>query len=373
MMRKRVILGLCTLLLATPVLGAVATATCPALPAAGVPAASPLAGRAIDNLFQQAIASGTSAGYAVAIADDAGRILFARAYGRADLEIPAAVNADSIFRVGSITKQFTAAAMLLLAERGQLSIDDPVSDHISGFPDPHITLRHLLNHSSGLRNYTTGDFPLRDARVKRSMAEMVAYILAQPDLLSFPPGSRFSYSNSGYYLLGAVIEKVSGRPYDQFIQQEMLAPLGLTQTAIDLDEQIVPGLVRGYDPAPGTAPRFTNAMYNSPSVAGPAGALHSTLGDMICWNRALMGGRVLSSASLEAMIRPGLGDYGLGLMTRTSPDGIVAIGHTGSISGFNAALFTLRDKGRTFVILGNSKQSVLPLVQTVQKAVATFF
>lgn len=372
-MRKLVILGLCTLFLAPSPAFAGGKASCPAVPAAGVRAADPVADRAIDMLFRNAVASRLGVGYAVAVADGKGRLLFTRAYGQADLENPAAVKTNSLFKVGSITKQFTAAAILLLAERGKLSIDDPVSDHIDGFPDPTITLRHLLGHSSGLRNYTGEKFRQQDARMRRSMSEMIAYILAQPDLLTFPPGSRYSYSNSGYYLLGGVIEKVSGRPYDRFIQDELLAPLGLEHTAIDREDEIVPGLVHGYDRNPAAPSGFSNTSYASPSTAGPAGALHSTLGDLICWNRALLDGRVLSASSLEQMTRRGLGDYGLGLMIRTSPDGVVSIGHGGSINGYNAMLLTLPESGHTLVVLGNAGQSVNPLTQTLQRAMTTFF
>lgn len=370
-MRKFLTTGLCALFLAGPV-GAVERSTCPAIPAQGVVPANPLMSKAVDMLFQGAVKDGLGTGYAVAVADDAGNILFARAYGQADLEIPAPVRADSVFKVGSITKQFTAAAILLLADQGKLSIDDPVSDYIARFPDTKITLRHMLAHTSGLRNYTNAEFRLREGRIERGVSEMVAYILAQPDLLTFPPGSRYSYSNSGYYLLGAVIEKVSGQGYADFIQTELLTPLGLTHTAIDKDGVIVPGLVHGYERPTDGSTGTVNAMIMSPSVAGPAGAMHSTTGDLLCWNRALLGGRVLSAASLEQMSSAGLGDYGLGLMIRRDPDGIRSMGHFGAINGFQAANFSLPDQKLNFVVLGNRMQSVVPLVPAFQKAIVTF-
>lgn len=371
-MRKFLITGLCALLLASPAAGAVEPASCPAIPAKGVAPPDPLLGKAVDGLFQGAVRDGMGTGYAVAVADDAGRILFARAYGQADLENDIPVRADNVFRVGSISKEFTAAAILLLADRGKLSIDDPVSNYIDGFPDTKITLRHLLSHTSGLRNYTNAQFRLKDGRLQRTMPEMVAYILAQPDLLTFPPGSKYSYSNSGYYLLGAVIEKVTGQGYAQFIRSELLDPLSLTHTDFDTDGTLVPGSVRGYERQAEAPTGTVNAMIMSPSVAGPAGALHSTVGELICWNRALMGGRILSPTTLEQMARPGLGDYGLGLMIRTDADGLRSVGHFGAINGFQAALFTLPAQKLTFAILGNRMQSVMPLTPAFQKALVTF-
>ncbi|MBP7339132.1 serine hydrolase [Niveispirillum sp.] len=371
-MRKFLITGLCALLLAGPAAGGVENGACPAVPAQGVAPADPLMTRAVDMLFNGAVRSGMGTGYAVAVADDTGRILFARAYGQADLENPTPVRPDNIFRVGSVTKEFTAAAILLLADQGKLSIDDPVSNYIDKFSDTKITLRHMLAHTSGLRNYTNAEFRLKDGRLERSVPEMVAYILAQPDLLTFPPGSRYSYSNSGYFLLGAVIEKVTGQGYADFIRTALLDPLGLTHTAIDTDGMIVPGLVHGYEKAADAPTGTVNAMIMSLSVAGPAGALRSTVGDLICWNRALIGGRVLSPGNLAQMAQPGLGDYGLGLMIRKDRDGIRSVGHFGAINGFQAALFTLPEQKLTFAVLGNRAQSVIPVVPAFQKAIVTF-
>lgn len=333
-----------------------AAATCAAIPAAGTGTVPP----AIDRIFSDAIARKISAGFSVAVAQD-GKVVFAKGYGESNFERPDPVTVDRIFKVGSITKEFTAAAILRLAEQGKLSIDDPVTKHLPDFPIRTITIRELLNHTAGLRSYTDAEFHLREGRVKRTMAQMIAYILAQDGLETFTPGSQYSYSNSGYYILGAIIERISGRPYDRFVQDEFFGPLGLTHTSVDLDEAIVPGRVRGYDAAPDAPLGFLNTSYNSPSGAGPAGAIQSNAADLLCWQQALLGGKVLTPDSVAQMARPGKGDYGLGLMTRHTDKGVVSVGHIGAINGFHAFLFTYPDRKLTFVILANSLRAIYPI------------
>lgn len=332
-------------------------AACPAIPPTGVGVIP----SELDEIFTRAIEKKVSAGFVVAVARD-NQMLFAKGYGESDFERSEPVTPDRIFKVGSITKEFTAAAIMRLAEQGKLSIDDPVVRYLPNFPIRTITIRELLNHTSGLRSYTNEIFQLREGRIKRTAAQMLDYILAQDGLETFAPGSQYRYSNSGYYFLGAIIEQISGRSYNQFVQENFFTPLGLAHTSVDIDEAIIPGRVKGYDTAPEAPLGFSNATYLSPSAAGPAGAVQSNAADLLCWQQALLAGKVLTSDTVTQMSRPGKGDYGLGLMTRRTQTGVVSVGHGGAINGFHSYLFSYPDRKLTFVILANTSRAISPLL-----------
>jgi CubicO group peptidase (beta-lactamase class C family) len=263
-----------------------------------------------------------------------GQVLAERSFGSANLEWKIANTASTRFRIGSLTKQFTAASILLLQERGKLHLDDPISKYLDNAPAAWsgITLLHLLRHTSGIISIT--DLPNDQAALTRggTPAEIVERFRNQR--LLFPPGTQSRYSNSGYILLGIVVEKASGEPYGTFLQRNIFDPLGMRDTGIDNDSEILLGRASGYRVEGGA---FRHADFIDMRVPFAAGDLYSTTGDLVRWQEALFGGKLLRPDSLERMTTPGKDDFGLGLMVKQE-DGEREISHTGGIQGFVADL-----------------------------------
>ncbi|WP_429910626.1 serine hydrolase domain-containing protein [Glycocaulis sp.] len=322
------------------------------------------------NVLEEAQAPGLSIGIA-----RGGETLLVRGYGLANLEHQVPVSGDTVFRIGSVTKQFTAAAILLLAEDGRLSLDDTLNQYFPDFPrSDEVTVRQLLQHTSGISNYTSFDgFMDTTAPLDHDEARMVAYIASADPLYDFDPGTGWSYSNSGYMLLDYIAERVAGEPLADFLKTRIFDPLGMDDTRMDDAAEIVPHRAQGYDAAPDTEAGFTNAGYLSLSVAAGAGAIRSTPQDMIVWTQALLNGDVVSSDSLTLMLEPARlndgslardflvdphpalanMDYGFGIMTGDR-HGHRFIGHGGSIPGFNASLNHYPDQDVTIVLLVNT-------------------
>jgi CubicO group peptidase (beta-lactamase class C family) len=330
---------------------------------------------AVDRFAAEVLRDKSTAGLAVGIAEK-GQIRLAAGYGVADLESGTPVTERTVFRIGSVTKEFTAAAVLLLAERGKLSIDDPIQKYFPGFPrGGEVTIRHLLTHTSGIHNYTAiADFMPVASRQDRSTAEMVSYIAAAKPLYDFEPGTGWNYSNSGYLMLGAIIEKVSGLRFDEFLQANILDPLGLKDTKVDDLAQVVPDRAEGYEKSKDAPSGFANAGFISMSAAAAAGAMRSTVSDLLKWHEALLGGKLLKPQSVAMMTAPGrlkdgrvssLGrsaarpeqappsEYGFGIST-SQRSGRRSVGHGGAIHGFNAWLNSFPDDGVTIVLLTNT-------------------
>jgi CubicO group peptidase (beta-lactamase class C family) len=230
------------------------------------------------------------------------RVILSKRYGLAnpDRDIP---NTPSTkFRLGSITKQFTAACILLLEERGKLKVEDPVKKYMADAPPAwdKITIRNLLTHTAGIPNLTS--FP------NSSAEKTVARLRDEP--LDFEPGSKFSYSNSGYVLLCYLVERISGESYEKFLQENIFTPLAMKDS--------------GYDS-------------NSETFTGGAGGLYSTTEDLLKWERGLFGGKVLSAESPRKMTTPCKGDYAFGLFVRTE-EGRKQIRHNGAMEGFNTSM-----------------------------------
>lgn len=346
----------------------------------------------IDAAAKQEIDSGRVAGAAIAVLRH-GELVFAKGYGRANLELAAPVSTKTVFRIGSLTKQFTAAGVLLLAERGKLKIDDKLSLYLPDFPRAsEVTLRDLLDHTSGIHNFT--DSPIID-RISTSGAtvkELIADIAGQSPLYDFEPGTGWWYSNSNYALLGAVIEKVSGETWGAFMKGAIFDRLGMADTAADDARDVVPGRASGYSLRDG---KFRNAAFTDMSVPYAAGALRSTAEDMARWNIALFGGRLLKPESLKEMLAPGRlrngaenqtaiawpggkafapppgyvpGPYAFGL-EHHSEDGRRIIGHNGSIAGFDALMQTWVDEDLTIIVLTNTNGAARSLEANVAKAI----
>ncbi|WMJ69226.1 serine hydrolase domain-containing protein [Stenotrophomonas sp. 24(2023)] len=293
----------------------------------------------IDAQVQQVMQRFAVPGAALAVIQD-GQQVYARAYGLRDRERRLPVRTDTPFEIGSITKQFTAAAIVQLQEAGKLKLDDTLATYV---PDaPHagaVTLRQLLSHTSGLHEYFDGPEQEVDQRITQpaSYAEIIARIADRP--LDFAPGSRWSYSNTGYLLLGKVIETVSGQSYRAYVQQHLLDPLGMRHTFTLADKNRLSGMAVGYRHEAGALKR---SPYFHPDWSGPAGFLVSTLDDLARWDAGLSGGTIVSSAGYADMttsvsIADGKpADYGLGLFVNTVY-GQPRIGHTGGSQGFTTA------------------------------------
>lgn len=350
----------------------------------------------IDAAVQQDVASGRVAGVAVAVLRDH-KLLFVKGYGRANLELATPVSAKTVFRIGSLTKQFTAAGVLLLAEQGKLKIDDKLSLYLPNFPRANdVTLRDLLDHTSGIHNFTESPVIDKISTSGATVEDLVNDIAGQSPLFDFEPGTGWWYSNSNYVLLGAVIEKVSGKTWAAFMKSEIFDKLGMTDTAADDARDVVPHRASGYSLIGGTPGKFRNADFTDMSVPYAAGALRSTAGDMARWNAALFGGKLLKAESLNEMLAPGRlrngaetqtaiawpggksfppppgyipGPYSFGL-DHHSEDGRRIIGHDGSIAGFNALMQTYVDEGLTIIVLTNTDGAAHPIETRVAKLLA---
>jgi CubicO group peptidase (beta-lactamase class C family) len=278
-----------------------------------------------------------------------GHTLIDQGYGSADLEWNVPNAPSTKFRLGSITKQFTATSILLLQERGELNIDDPVSKYMPDAPAAwsKITIYNVLTHTSGIPSFT--GFPdYRTTEWKDTTpAELVARFRDKP--LDFEPGTKFSYSNSGYVLLGYLVEKVSGQTYGDFLQQNIFTPLGMKDTGIDSNAAILPQRAQGYRRSPHG---IEHDGYISMTIPFSAGALYSTTGDLLKWEQALFGGKVLKPESLAKMTTPFKSDYGCGIFIRTV-EGHKLVTHGGGIEGFNTSLNYYPDDKLTVIVLGN--------------------
>ena len=277
------------------------------------------------------------------------RVLLDKGYGMADLEWDIPNTPEVVFRLGSLTKQFTAALVLLLQQDGKLRIDEPVGKYLPEAPAAweKITLANLLGHTSGIPNFTSDKAFPTWCMSEHTHAEELAFFRDKP--LDFEPGSQFAYSNSNYEVLGLVIEKVSGRTYGDLLRERLFEPLGIKHTGLDSDELILPKRAQGYSPGQGG---LVHARSESMSVPWAAGSVYSTTGDLRRWEEGLFGGKVLDAGSLKRMTTPGKGEYGLGLEV-TRKDGLDVVAHGGGIEGFNTELTYVPERQITVVVLSN--------------------
>jgi len=243
----------------------------------------------VDSMFSATYPVG-GPGAAVLVSRD-GRVLMRKAYGSADVELGVPMRPDHVFRLGSITKQFTAVGILMLADEGKLSLDDEITKFFPDYPTHgrRITVEHLLTHTSGIRSYTS--IPEWRTLIRNDVTptELIAVFRDQP--MDFAPGADWRYNNSGFALLGAIIEKLSGQSYADFTRTRFFEPLGMRDTRVETHEALIPRRVRGYAVGPGRA--ITNADYISLTHPYAAGALVSTVDDLSRWGQAVTAGRLL--------------------------------------------------------------------------------
>ena len=279
-----------------------------------------------------------------------GQILFSKGYGSADLEWNVPNSPATKFRLGSVTKQFTAASILLLEERGKLSVNDPVKKYLPDAPPAwdKITIFHLLTHTSGIPNFTSfPDYPKLEP-FPTTAQQLVARFRDKP--LDFEPGEKWNYSNSGYVLLSYLIEKISGMSYEKFVQENIFTPLGMKDSGYDSNSAVISHRASGY--VLDGKNQLENAGFIHMSVPHGAGALYSTTEDLLKWEQGLFGGKVLKPSSLEKMTTPFKNNYAFGLQVETV-NGRKMISHGGGIEGFNTELEYYPGEKLTVVVLRN--------------------
>jgi CubicO group peptidase (beta-lactamase class C family) len=266
-----------------------------------------------------------------------GQIIFKKAYGSANLELNVPLTPAMVFNLASITKQFTAVAILQLVEQGKISLHDSLQKFIPDFPSKGytITIENLLTHTSGIKDYMQLDYP--DSYMERWDYRPKQLIDSFKNIpLEFEPGTKFSYSNSGYYLLGYIIEKITGKRYQNYVQDDLLKPLGLTHTYFDSAGIIIPNRVNGYQKDDTV---YKNADYWSPTIEYAAGGLISNVDDLFKWHKGLYTYQILKKETLQKaftsyQLKDGTStDYGYGWFLKTSND-IKSIEHAGGIPGF---------------------------------------
>jgi CubicO group peptidase (beta-lactamase class C family) len=278
-----------------------------------------------------------------------GQVLFSKGYGSADLEWDVPNTPNTKFRLGSVTKQFTAASILLLEERGKLKVTDPVKKYLSDAPAAwdKMTIFHVLTHTAGIPNFTGFADYAKLEPFPSTPAELVARFRDKP--LDFEPGEKWSYSNSGYVLLGYLIEKVTGGSYEKFLHENIFTPLGMKDSGYDSNTAIIMHRASGYSYG---ASGYENVGFIHMSIPFSAGALYSTTEDLLKWEQGLFGGKVLQAVSLGKMTTPFKSDYAFGLQVDTDK-GHKVIEHGGGIEGFNTDLSYYPDDKLTVVVLRN--------------------
>jgi CubicO group peptidase (beta-lactamase class C family) len=345
-----------------------------AIPAdAQVPLSAPPEAAAVDSIFAR-FAGDATPGCAVGVSR-AGAPVLARAYGMANLEHEIPNRPETVIEAGSVSKQLTAAAVVLLAQDGAVSLDDDVRTHLPEVPDygTPLTLRHLLNHTSGLRDWGSvaaiGGWP-RGTRVHTHAH--VLEIVGRQSALNHPPGEHYSYTNTGYNLLVILVERVAGVSFAEFTRARLFEPLGMTRTEWRDDHaRIVPGRATAYQPAGGGGFRSQMPFED---VHGNGGLL-TTVGDLLTWTGALAAGRVAGPAFTEAMHARGRLnggreiEYAAGLFVG-GRDGVAEISHSGATAGYRAWLARYPDEEVAVAVLCNASHAG---VRTLGHAVADLY
>ncbi len=317
------------------------------------PAPLSLEPQALAAFLSEEVASKDLVGLSLAVMRD-GKLICAGGAGQSSIAYKLPVGPETMFAIGSITKQFTSACILLLAEDGKLSVTDKVAKWFPGLTAAgQITVLDLMNHVSGYPDYYPLDFVDRPMQKPILVDELIRRFGTRR--LDFEPGTRYSYSNTGYIILGRIISKVSGRPYAEFLQERILNPLGLTHTVFEPNPASA-GLAQGYVTFALSPPE--PATPEGPGWVGAAGALYSTPSDLVKWDMALIGGKVLKPESFKLMTMPRtlkdgtISNYGCGLGVRKrSADTI--LNHSGAVAGFYALNTVIPSTRSAVVLLSN--------------------
>lgn len=324
-------------------------------------AALPARADTIDDYIARQMQQLRLPGLALAVVRD-GKVATLRTYGKAHLELDAPVTRDTVFELGSLTKQFTAAAVMMLVEGGKLRLDDPITSHLPEAPAAWraITVRHMLTHSSGLQEYLSipGLPDQAHALGHREMTRLFASRITQ----EFPPGETWAYSNTGYLLLGDIIERVSGQSYWEFLHTHVFTPLAMHATRSSEPRAVVPGRAAGYGWRNGALENRAALSENAYS----AGSIVSTVADMARWAVALQTDRVLSKPSRDLIWTPltvaggpvAPFSYGFGWVV-DHERGRRAVLHSGGTPGFSSAIRHYPAEGLTVIVLANHGDRIL--------------
>jgi len=309
----------------------------------------------VDSIAEAAMKQQGMPGMTVALAKK-GTMLYVQGYGVSDLDTRRPTQPNVVFEIGSITKQFTAALIMKLQEQGHLHVDDSISAYLPEYNFPSaITLRMMLTHTSGLADFT--NFPQLGDWVRNGVSEATVLTAVSQAPPQFPPGTQYAYSNSNFFALGTIIEKLSGHSYMANLNQYIFQPLGLKNTYYALP------------PADKSATGYTSngtglvrAILWDRSAAFAAGALSSNVYDLVAWDNALIDGKVVSPASFSTMTTsngfeiPGGGSYGFGLALWTFNNRPI-IWHNGQIGGFTTETAVFLDSGFAVVVLTNDQDA----------------
>lgn len=317
----------------------------------------------IDELMSQYSEYGQFNGSV--LVSEQGKIIYKKGFGMANMEWEIPNKPDTKHRLGSVSKQFTALLILKLVEEGKLKLDTPIATYLPDYPKKNasiITLHHLLTHTSGIPNYTS--FPNFFKDVSRNAFTPENFVKQFADLpLQFTPGEKFEYSNSGYFLLGYIIEKVSGKTYEKNLQENIFIPLKMTNSGYDNSNIILKNRASGYE-------KNGNSYVNSPfidmSIPYAAGSLYATVEDLFLWDQALYSNQLLTPKSMDLFfgshISTGRGFYGYGWNINEVPNGddkLKIIEHGGGINGFNTVVSRIPSNKSLVVILNNTGRANL--------------
>ncbi|WP_188439247.1 serine hydrolase [Planktosalinus lacus] len=306
----------------------------------------------IDALFTEAYPA-DKPGATVLIAKD-DKVIYRKAFGMANLELNVPMKPESVLELASITKQFTSVAILMLMEQGKLSLEDPLSKFIADYPRGNqITIHHLLNHTSGIKSYTDVAEFMKLARTDMTPLEIINSFKDLP--MEFEPGERYAYNNSGYILLGYIIEQVSDMSYEEYIQKNIFDELGMNNSYYGSRSRIIPNRASGYQPS-GESHR--NAEYLSMTIPYAAGSLMSTVDDMFLWSKAIHHNTLISEKSKQLAFtnntlndgKPTYYGYGWGVNELA---GFTSIEHTGGIFGFTTSGIYVPEKNIYSIVLSN--------------------
>lgn len=336
-----------------------------AAPAIAQSAATTAKAKKIDELMQQMYARRQFNG-AVLVAQD-GQVVYRKGFGLAQMEWGIPNAPDTKFRIGSITKQFTAVLVLRQVERGKIKLDASLSEYLPYYrkdTGAKVTIHHLLNHTSGIPSYTARPDMEKFSKQSFGVEEFVKQYCSAD--LDFEPGARFVYNNSGYFILGAVLEQVSGKSYEALLREEILVPLGMSDTGYDHWNELLPKRAAGY------AKRidgFVTDSYLDMSVPYAAGSLYSTVDDLYRWDQALYTDRLLTPEMKKKMFTPEKNNYAYGWVVLQLPAGAPAGGstatlHGGGINGFNTLIYRVLEPRILVVLLNNTGGAPLNPIQT---------
>lgn len=321
----------------------------------------------LDSIAGAGVVENRAVGIVAAVAKEKDPLLL-KAYGKSDVEANVAMTVDTVIPIGSTTKTFTAAAILQLRDQGKLGLDDDITRWLPDFDTRgnKVTLRHLLAHTSGVGELL--QIPeLRAMKMLRNPTVTLndVYKIVSRHPFRFPPGSMQIYSNSGYWLLGLVIEKASGMTYEDYIEKKMFEPLGMKRSMYCNSAESVPRRAYGYGMKSGTARRVPDIVHVGTYAAG---AICSTAEDMIAWLQALHGGKVLTPRSYKEMTAPSRLDdgtplrYGMGLTVAEDSSGFRYIGHNGGGFGFSSEARWYTGGPLAVVVLTNSEPDEITAV-----------